>query len=103
LPHYVSHRVFDHTSVCALVEAKWNLPAMTYRDANTANMLDMIDLRFPAFLRPPPLARPLLDTDPGSLACDVTGPGAIPPPGSVSPPGLAAAPAAAGPAGAASG
>jgi phospholipase C len=85
-PGYVSHRVNDHTSICALVEAKWNLPAMTYRDANAGNLLDLIDLRFPAFLRPPQLAQPLLDTDPASLACDVTGPGVIPPPGSVSPP-----------------
>ena len=85
-PRYVSHRVYDHTSICALVEAKWNLPAMTYRDANARNLLDMIDLRFPAFLRPPPLARPLLYTDPASLACSVSGPGTIPPPGSVSPP-----------------
>jgi phospholipase C len=59
---------------------------MTYRDAKAWNLLDMIDLRFPAFRRPPPLAQPLLDTDPASLACSVTGPGAIPPPGSVSPP-----------------
>jgi phospholipase C len=83
---YVSHRVYDHTSICALVEAKWNLPAMTYRDANAENMLDMIDLRFPAFLHPPRLAQPLLDTDPGSLSCSVTGPGTIPPPGSITPP-----------------
>jgi len=85
-PCYVSHRVYDHTSVCALVEAKWNLPAMTYRDANAGNLLDMVDLRFPAFLRPPPLAQPLLVTDPSALACNVSGPGTIPPPGSVSPP-----------------
>ncbi len=85
-PGYVSHRINDHTSICALVEAKWNLPAMTCRDANAGNLLDMVDLRFPAFLRPPPLAQPLLDTDPASLACSVTGPGVIPPPGSVSPP-----------------
>jgi phospholipase C len=83
---YVSHRVYDHTSICALVEAKWNLPAMTYRDANAENMLDMIDLRFPAFLQPPRLAQPLLDSDPGSLSCSVSGPGTIPPPGSVTPP-----------------
>ena len=83
---YVSHRVYDHTSICALVEAKWNLPAMTYRDANAENMLDMIDLRFPAFLHPPRLAQPLLDSDPGSLSCSVSGPGTIPPPGSVTPP-----------------
>ena len=85
-PNYVSHVVNDHTSVCALVEAKWNLPAMTYRDANAGNLLDMVDLRYPAFLRPPRLAKPLLDTDPSSQKCSVTGPGHIPPPGSVSPP-----------------
>jgi phospholipase C len=91
-PGYVSHRVNDHTSICALVEAKWNLPAMTYRDANAGNLLDMVDLRFPAFLRPPRLAQPLLDTDPSSLGCSVTGPGTIPPPGSVTPPPTAGSP-----------
>jgi phospholipase C len=85
-PRYVSHRTFDHTSICALVEAKWNLPAMTFRDANANVMLDMLDLRRPAFLTPPPRAQPLLDTDPNASACDVSGPGTIPPPGSVSPP-----------------
>jgi phospholipase C len=85
-PGYVSHRVNDHTSICALAEAKWNLPAMTYRDANAGNLLDMVDLRFPAFLRPPRLAEPLLDSDPSSLGCSATGPGTIPPPGSVTPP-----------------
>ena len=83
--NYVSHQVFDHTSICALVEHKWNLPAMTYRDANANSMLDMLDFSKPAFEHPPKLARPLLDTDPaGALACNTTGPGKIPPPGSVS-------------------
>jgi phospholipase C len=54
-------------------------------DANANTMLDMLDLR-PAFLHPPALAQPLADTDPSALACNVTGPGTIPPPGSVSPP-----------------
>src|SRR6266702_4294461 len=85
-PRHVSHRLFDHTSICALVEAKWNLPALTYRDANASNMLDMLDLRHPTFLTPPALARPLLDIDPGALACNTSGPGTIPPPGSVTPP-----------------
>jgi phospholipase C len=82
---YVSHVVKDHTSICSLIEAKWNLPAMTYRDANADPMLDLLDLRRPVFREPPALARPLLDTDPGALACTTTGPGAIPPAGSVSP------------------
>jgi phospholipase C len=60
-PGYVSHHVFDHASICALVEAKWNLPAMTHRDARANNMLDMLDLSRPAFLHPPKLTRPLLD------------------------------------------
>jgi phospholipase C len=85
-PHHVSHRVMDHTSICALAEAKWNLPALTYRDANAHNMLDMLDLRRPHFLTAPALAQPLLDTDPTALACNVSGPGTIPPPGSVTPP-----------------
>ena len=86
-PRHVSHRVMDHTSICALAEAKWNLPAMTYRDANASNMLHMLDLRRPAFLNPPTLAQPLLTTDPSALACSTSGPGTIPPPGSVTPPG----------------
>jgi hypothetical protein len=46
----------------------------------------MLDLRRPAFAEPPLLAKPLLDSDPGALACSVSGPGVIPPPGSISPP-----------------
>jgi phospholipase C len=85
-PSYVSHKIFDHTSICALVETKWNLPAMTRRDANAHNMLDMLDLRAPAFRHPPKLDKPLLDAHPvEALKCNVTGPGTIPPPGSISP------------------
>ncbi|MGN6795590.1 MAG: alkaline phosphatase family protein, partial [Streptosporangiaceae bacterium] len=83
-PDYVSHNVFDHTSICALVEAKWNLAAMTRRDANAHNMLDMLDLTQPHFKHPPTLANPLLEDNLGALECIVTGPGTIPPPGSVS-------------------
>jgi hypothetical protein len=68
-----------------LVETKWNLPALTRRDANANDMLDMLDLTSPAFSTPPPLARPLLDTDSSALACNSSGPGTIPPPGSVVP------------------
>ena len=82
-PGYVSHRVFDHTSILKLVETKWNLPALTRRDANANNMLDMLDLSRAAFAKPPALAKPLVDTDSAALACNVSGPGTIPPPGSV--------------------
>jgi len=59
--HHVSHVVYDHTSVLKLIETKWNLPAMTYRDANAENMLDFFDFsatRAP-FAEPPELAKPL--------------------------------------------
>jgi phospholipase C len=83
---YVSHTVFDHTSICALAQTKWNLPAMTHRDASAHNMLDMLDFTAPAFAKPPVLADPLLTQHPyKSQRCDVTGPGTIPPPGSISP------------------
>jgi hypothetical protein len=44
-----------------LVETKWNLPAMTYRDANANNMLDFFDFSAsrPPFAEPPELAKPL--------------------------------------------
>ena len=82
-PDYVSHKVFDHTSILKLVETKWNLPALTRRDANANNMLDMLDFSRAAFAKPPTLAKPLVDTDSHALACNVSGPGTIPPPGSV--------------------
>ena len=33
-PNAVTNVVHDHTSVLATIEAKWNLPPLTYRDAN---------------------------------------------------------------------
>ncbi len=57
---YVSHQTFDHTSILKLVETKWNLPALTYRDANAANMLDFFDFTAarPPFAEPPVLRAP---------------------------------------------
>jgi len=30
--------------VLATIERKWNLPALTYRDANAADVMDFLDL-----------------------------------------------------------
>jgi len=54
--HYVSRTVEDHTSITAFVERKWNLPAMTLRDANASPMTNYFNFRKPAFLKPPKLA-----------------------------------------------
>jgi phospholipase C len=57
-PHYVSHVPHDHTSILKLVETKWNLPALTYRDANASDLFDCLDRRRAAFLVPPRLPAP---------------------------------------------
>jgi phospholipase C len=54
--NYVSSVVQDHTSITAFIERKWNLPAMTFRDANANPMTDYFDFRKPAFRKPPALA-----------------------------------------------
>jgi phospholipase C len=81
---FVSNTVYDHTSVLKTVETKWNLPALTRRDANATDVLAMVDLKAkPAFLTPPRLpdpANPAL-----SYRCLATGPGQIPPPSAVTP------------------
>jgi phospholipase C len=69
-----------------MVERKWNLPALTYRDANANDLTDFLDLgalaaRRPAFGVMPRLAAP--GDTPARLACGATGPGTIPPPGSI--------------------
>jgi phospholipase C len=57
----VLSEVFDHTSVLKLVEEKWNLPALTRRDATATSPIGALDLSAPpAFLRPPPLPEPAL-------------------------------------------
>ncbi|HEY2654992.1 MAG TPA: alkaline phosphatase family protein [Solirubrobacteraceae bacterium] len=53
---YASNVVQDHTSITAFVERKWNLPAMTFRDANAAPMTDYFDFAKPRFLQAPALA-----------------------------------------------
>ena len=57
-PNYVSHTVYDHTSVLKTIQRKWNLPAMTYRDANANDLLDCLDLKKRSFRDPPTLAAP---------------------------------------------
>jgi phospholipase C len=41
--HYVSHAVHEHTSMLRLIEAIFDVPALTARDANSDALLDMFD------------------------------------------------------------
>jgi phospholipase C len=72
-----------------MVERKWNLPAMTYRDSNAADLSDFIDLSAHggkgAFIDPPLDAMPSGQPRPSQLLCEVGPPDAIPAPGSVIP------------------
>ncbi len=54
-PGHVSHEVYDLTSVLRLIEARWELPALTGRDANATPITDLFDFRRPRLLDPPPL------------------------------------------------
>ncbi|HEV3225402.1 MAG TPA: alkaline phosphatase family protein [Acidimicrobiales bacterium] len=70
---YVSHVVHDHTSILKLVERKFNLPALTNRDAAADDLLDSLDFDHdPAFLTPPPLAASH-NTDAQTPLCTVAG------------------------------
>ena len=58
-PNAVTNVVHDHTSVLATIEAKWNLPALTNRDANARTVADFLDLKHPpALLEPPTIVKP---------------------------------------------
>lgn len=80
---YVSSVVYDHTSILAFLERKWNLQAMTYRDANANDLTDFIDMQAmksenPTFPELPALAA--AGDDAARLACSKTGPGKVPAP-----------------------
>ncbi len=70
--NYVSRRTQDHTSITAFVERKWNLPAMTFRDANADPMTDYFNFRHAAFAEPPRLAR-APGLGPGLAECHAAG------------------------------
>jgi phospholipase C len=59
--HYVSHVLHDHTSILRFVEARFNLPALTARDANADAMMDMFDFKNPPFMTPPSFDPPPVD------------------------------------------
>jgi phospholipase C len=66
--HFVSHDVFDHTSILRFVEKRFGLPALTQRDAAADPMTDFFDFERPAFLHPPTL-RPAVINQAQFAAC----------------------------------
>lgn len=45
--HYVSHEPREHTAILRLIEALYDLPALTARDANSDALLDLFDFSSP--------------------------------------------------------
>jgi phospholipase C len=84
-PGYVSSVVRDHTAVLRFIETKFNLGALTRRDANADNMLDCFDFSHRSFAEPPALAAPGLPAT-GSRCT----PSILPPPTVPTPPAPAA-------------
>ncbi len=55
-PHAVSHEVQDHTAITRFLEAVFDLPALTARDANMGAALDLFDFSGTAPMLTPPAA-----------------------------------------------
>jgi phospholipase C len=67
-PNAVTDVIHDHTSVLATIEAKWNLPALRYRDTNAATVMDFLDVTKDTFLIPPEIRGPSLAGPSGAKA-----------------------------------
>ena len=67
--HFVSHTVHDHTSVLRFVETRFDLPALTRRDANADPMLEFFDFSKTTFATPPKLPAPAVNPK-KKAACD---------------------------------
>jgi phospholipase C len=52
---FVSHKVFDHTSILRFIEARFELPALTKRDANALAPWDVFDFSAAPDVKPPPV------------------------------------------------
>jgi phospholipase C len=58
---YVGHHVYDHASIARFIQAKFKLPALTARDANSEPPTDLFDFSSPSFPTPPAISVPPID------------------------------------------
>jgi phospholipase C len=52
---FVSQTTYDHTSILRFIETRFDLPALSARDANADPMLELFDFEHPPFMTPPRL------------------------------------------------
>src|SRR5262249_7897010 len=60
-PHFVSHRVSDHTSILAFIERRFGLDPLTQRDAKETPRLASFDFGPPTSRKPPRLPTAAID------------------------------------------
>ncbi len=60
---YVSHRVYDHTSIVRFIQSRFVMPALTARDANAEAPWDMFDFDQPPHLNPPAITLPSVNDE----------------------------------------
>ena len=66
--NFVSHVVYDHTSILKMIEWRWGLPHLTPRDQYAHNIAAALD-----FVNPPDLSAPTYDVPPFvSAGCSVS-------------------------------
>lgn len=51
--NYVSHTPMDYTAILKFIETRWNLAALTQRDAAMPDMTELFDFSNPAWMTPP--------------------------------------------------
>jgi phospholipase C len=61
-PHYVSHKTYDHTSILRFIETRFDLPALTARDANADPLLRLFKFNRMSFPVPPTLPPAPIDS-----------------------------------------
>jgi len=66
---FVSHVNRDHASILRFIETRFDLPALTARDANADPMLELFDFTRPRFARPPRLPAATID-EPQRSQCE---------------------------------
>jgi phospholipase C len=66
---FVSHVVHDHTSILRFIETRFDMPALTRRDANADPMLEFFDFASPPFPKPPALRKAKVNAKQAAL-CD---------------------------------
>jgi phospholipase C len=59
--NYVAHDIYSHTSITRFIEAKYKMPALTARDANSDPFTDMFDWDNPPFVKPPTFPEPTIN------------------------------------------